>query len=374
MSLATDTDSPLTTRKRPSDTNLEEEQAFVKQSRQSDASTDGRINASIGSPIILNAAQTATLTAAQTAIITAQTVAHSAAQTATQCSNTEPSQIRSAEEDALSLYGGNEFDQPEDCLIGNTDLLTTLDNLLLPSDETGPPISEQLAQILSQKYNAEFDMEKRKEIMTKYKLPKNCDTILVPRVNNEIWGKLNVNARRNDLKMSALQDTLLRVTSALAISADDLLTAREKGTPPDYPQLIAKFIDLVALIGHVNKEISYKRRDMLRPNLNNDFKQACAREIKPGKFLFGDDLPQVVQQLRATSKIVQTVNASPQQHSNRFRPRPMFMGFSSPGASTQSRPFLAQRGRMQYPPRMQSPHRNYYNQQQSPRKKNFTKH
>ena len=83
----------------------------------------------------------------------------------------------------------------------------------------------------------------------------------------------------------------MKVSSAIIVTVNDLLSHREKKTSPDYKTLIPRLTDSVALIGHVHKELSFKPRDAIRPFLNQEFKQACSRTLKPGKFLFGEDLP-----------------------------------------------------------------------------------
>ena len=253
--------------------------------------------------------------------------------------------IRSAEEDAVSLFGGPEFEQQDQHpALDNASLLESIDSSLLLTDEAGPPLSEKLAHILNSKFQAEFDPGKRKELLSKYKVPSNCENFYVPKVNPEIWQKLGGHAKRCDMAIYIQQDTLLRVTSALSSVVDGLLSARQKNEVPDYHTLISQIIDSVALLGHVSKELSFKRRDLLRPVLSVDFKQACSRNMKMGKFLFGDDLGQVIQQIRSTSRLLSNVANTPNQA--RLRPS----GY--PTSNSFSRyPFLGQRGRMNWPPR-----------------------
>ena len=119
---------------------------------------------------------------------------------------------------------------------------------------------------MNDKFQTEHSVEKSKELLKKYKIPSNCTEIFVPNVNSEIWGNLSANCKRSD--------TLLKVSGALVVTVDDLLSRREKKTPPNYKTLIPGLTDSVALIGHVNKELSFKRRDAIRPYSNQEFRPA----------------------------------------------------------------------------------------------------
>ncbi len=256
--------------------------------------------------------------------------------------------------------------------VDNDSLLNDLNELLLPSEDQGPPISEQLAKIVNAKFSTEFDQQKRKTILEKYKIPKNCESLLVPKVNPEIWAKLPANSKRGDIKMSSLQDSVARVTGSISSTIDDLLKAREKKSQVEFKAIIAQLLDCTVLLGHVSQEMSFKRRDSLRPHLNNDFKQACSRNMKPSKMLFGDDLPKTIEALKATNKVVNNAfNSNGPRQGQRF---PAPSGYannaaykayypSRGGYSNRSKSFLGARGRMSsysprqaYTPRPQQQH------------------
>ena len=160
--------------------------------------------------------------------------------------------VRSAEDDALSLCGGNDFgreNESDDEDPDNEELLTQIDGAYGHLDETGPPISEHLANVVAKKITTDYDLDQRKEILSKYKTPQNCDELYVPRINPEIWEKLKPFARKKDIKVSVLQDILVKVTSAISLVTDDLLQSRERKLKPNYQVLISRLIDSVALLG-----------------------------------------------------------------------------------------------------------------------------
>ena len=182
--------------------------------------------------------------------------------------------------------------------------LDNIDSALMPQNQQGPPIFAQLAKIVNGKFTTTFDLATRKESVGKYPPPSNCASLQTPKVNPEIWNRLGANARKNDMTFSALQDTLVKATAAITVTANDILSARKQNSPPDLKKSIANLIDAVVLLGHVNIELTFKGRDALRPNLSNEFKQACSRVVKPTTLLFGDNLPEVLKQLQVTTKIV----------------------------------------------------------------------
>ena len=83
------------------------------------------------------------------------------------------------------------------------------------------------------------------------------------------------------MRLSALQDTPVKVASAITVTANDLLSVRKYNTLPDLRKAIAKLIAAVVLLGHVNTKLTFKRRDVLYPNIGNKCKQACSRWSNP---------------------------------------------------------------------------------------------
>ena len=90
-----------------------------------------------------------------------------------------------SEADALSLFG-DDIDERENIVLedmkdgesDNASLLSKISSFLSCSEDTGPPIASGLADLINGKFNAEYSVEKRKEILQKYKKPNNCDNVL----------------------------------------------------------------------------------------------------------------------------------------------------------------------------------------------------
>ena len=152
-----------------------------------------------------------------------------------------------------------------------------------------------------------------------------------------------------------MQDILVKVTSVISLVSDNLLQSRARMAKSYYQVLISRLIDPVALLGHANKELSFKRKETLRRHLISDFKSACSRNFKL-KDLFGNDLAKMLQEIKATSHVVGNFVAPPYNY-NRPQPRPHLNNLGQ-----NKRPILAQRGGKQYfpiPPlqQYQSPNR-----------------
>ena len=113
--------------------------------------------------------------------------------------------MRNSEDDAISLFGGHDLEEESERFL---DLIY---DSLRPSDGFGPAISDKVAKIVNEKFCADLGIDKRKEILEKYKTPANCTNFFVPKVNEPIWAKLKGFNRQRDLRVAALQDSLVRV-------------------------------------------------------------------------------------------------------------------------------------------------------------------
>ena len=269
-------------------------------------------------------------------------------------------ETRPAADDALSLFGEQDIDEGVNAsasLQSQEDFLMEVANAIATEKPTGPPISEHLAKILNEKFHIELELAQRKGLIEKYLTPENCTGFYRPRINKEIWASMTSASKVSDRSYMALQDALVTASSALALSIDDILKVREKNSDLDCQTIVARQIDVITLLGHVSKELSYRRKEALRSVIHPDFRGACGRTTKPTTLLFGDDLPKIMQEVRTTSRIFQNFSG----HSSRRGPY-----YKSNSDRSSNNSFLLQRGRTNFPPRR--------NQTNYAPKKRSTKH
>ena len=97
-------------------------------------------------------------------------------------------------------------------------------------EKTTSPIAGKLADIINKRWATKFSHSKFNDRVEKYERPENCDKVLVPRVNQEIWARLSNQAKRNDLRLASVQKVLVKIGAILAQCADKLMTARLEHT------------------------------------------------------------------------------------------------------------------------------------------------
>ena len=72
--------------------------------------------------------------------------------------------------------------------------------------------------------------------------------------------------------------------------------------------------DSLALMGHAIDEVNIKRRELIKTDLNNQFKQLCGSHTTVTKQLFGYDLPKSVKEISETNKVGVKVSSKPPTH------------------------------------------------------------
>ena len=196
------------------------------------------------------------------------------------------------------------------------------------TEKTDEKISEKLEKIVENRWFKLSDGQ-LKEKTEKYLRPANCDNFITPKVNPEIWERLDRQTRGRDFKLSTLQSTTTKVGYICTKATEFLSQARRENKSPDIEQLIRMHTDALRLLGHISFEISKRRRDAIRPNLNKEYATLCASHVPITKMLFGDELQTQLNHIRASNKISNTTSTQGGNKGSSKQRGPSYLGSHS---------------------------------------------
>ncbi len=141
--------------------------------------------------------------------------------------------------------------------------------------------------------------------LSKYKRPENCGDITKVCVNPEIWTQLSFQKKKTDLQLSNFQQ-IARKPLFVNIQMTNTLMA---GQQVDTKSVLVQTVDSIALLGHMNHNLSQLRRVKIRPALKSEYVSICSSSAdhEDSKYLFGDDLPKRLQDAKESSRIGNTM-------------------------------------------------------------------
>lgn len=152
----------------------------------------------------------------------------------------------------------------------------------LKAPQRGEAISSSLASLINTACTAQCVTD---ELVSKYKLPSNCDKLAPPLVNPEIWNDIAKKAQTYDRFLRDIQ-TLLATGMIPVIKLSKLLSSQiSKNT--DAKTLIS---DAIILLGQAQFNLSLRRRYMIRPFLKKKYSNLCSLNTPVTCSLFGDDV------------------------------------------------------------------------------------
>ena len=225
---------------------------------------------------------------------------------------------------------------------GEDELLKKLALHFSKDDKVSRPISKQLAEIINKRWASKLGENKVKETVEKYDRPENCEKLVAPKVNPEIWEKLTHYGKKQDLRLSAIQNMIVKVGAIIVQTTQKLMDFRGQGAQGgklDTGALLTAQIDAMALLGHTNYELSLRRREAIKPNLNKGHGSLCSSQTPVTTLLFGDELQSQLTAIRASNRISHTAvhNSSKSSTKPPYRQKQnqpfLGKGTSSPGGN-----------------------------------------
>ena len=216
-----------------------------------------------------------------------------------------------------------------------------LDNLaksLDSQEQTSDPVNKKLAEVANACWLKKLGDDQYKETTGKYFRPENCKKVVVPKVNEEIWGKLSRNAKSRDVKFSRLQSNVTKAGCVVLKTAKSLLNQSakaDKSLAGELPNLLVQATDVIQLLGHASFEIVQLRREDIKPQLNKEYGDLCSANVPVTEWLFGDDLQTKLTHIRTANDTANRVGSTASQ-AHGFHRRGNRAGSKAPANSTSS--------------------------------------
>ena len=205
---------------------------------------------------------------------------------------------------------GQSGDNPSVCTDGddslNTELLPKsiykhLSDKFNQTEQVEEGVHPDLAMLVNNSFRNGLSDEKYEEISRQIFRPENCDSLVKTRVNQGIWRLLKSWTQSDDTKLSSLQGVLVKASinivklvGKLGISESEHL---ELGTTA------------IALLGHANKLINMKRKDLHKSDLDSKYHFLASASLPYTNLLYGDDtdVNNNVREINTLNRIGKTV-------------------------------------------------------------------
>jgi hypothetical protein len=211
--------------------------------------------------------------------------------------------------------------------------LASLGSRYTAKEVCGDPLGPELSDMLATMCVTKMSKSVRKDALEKFHRPSDCAILAVPRINPEIWDTLREPIRSRDTKYQAIQNSVIKGMIAVGRIASSLATAEQASPGPgsdpnvnnNNGDLIETAVDALALLADANLELSYRRRQLIKGEVNADYEALCHKSVPITTSLFGDDVTQQVTKITEANKLGKKVGGAHNQTRKRrhdSRPHP----------------------------------------------------
>ena len=144
------------------------------------------------------------------------------------------------------------------------------------------------------------------------------------KVNQGVWNNLDESARSTDLKLQKVQKSLVK---GIMIVTEVNKMVGNAG-PQNAEDTLGSLMDGVLLLVNANKVLNYRRKELMRPQLNANYRHLCSPSNPVTSLLFGDDLPKAVKDISNTNRLSSklTKDSSSTRLAKISQPRPNWQG------------------------------------------------
>ena len=174
-------------------------------------------------------------------------------------------------------------------------LISKLTKTVQLTEHVGPASDGDLASLVDKIMTEKASEDKKTDLKKQHETPENCSTLSDTKVNQGVWNNLDESARSTDLKFQKVQKSLVK---GIIIIVTEVNKMMGNAGPQNAEDTVGSLMDGVLLLANANQELNYRRRELMRPQLNANYRHLCSPSNPVTSLLFGDDLPKAVENIR----------------------------------------------------------------------------
>lgn len=188
-------------------------------------------------------------------------------------------------------FNGNLDDDDE-----NWDIPQTMED-----SNVGPKISDKLATTINRACTKPPDENKFKEVVKRHPRPENCELLVPPRVNGELWNCLGRFKQTQDVGLQEVQKSISSGMIPICKLAQ-VINKLPQTCKEQKAECKGLITDAISMFGNSMYSLSLKRRTALKSGLNKRYQSICSVDTPITKSLFGDDLDKKLKNLDESNK------------------------------------------------------------------------
>ncbi|XP_076079228.1 uncharacterized protein LOC143049500 [Mytilus galloprovincialis] len=133
--------------------------------------------------------------------------------------------------------------------------------------------------------------------------PENCEGLSVVRINQLMWNVISPGAQSADKKLQFLERIIVNAATILTKTVNKMALDENDNGNSSSGEYIDKCNDVLALLGHANRQLNMTRRDFLKTEIMAEYVPLCSHSVPYTNNLFGDDVSKVAKDIEDCSKV-----------------------------------------------------------------------
>ena len=193
---------------------------------------------------------------------------------------------------------------------------------------TGPEVNERLAKLANSFHTNNSSKEKIEMRIKKYIRPKNCQKLVTPKINFEIFKQLSQKEQTIDKVLANIQHSGIAASISI-LQAIEEIRKMSALSASDANKILNILTDSMALQGHVFNALNTHRRENPKFTFKSEFSTICSNrtEVEDG-YLFGTNLSKILKEMKEETRLAVECVAKPKYANGNGSQRRSYSSYS----------------------------------------------